>query len=388
MSARRLMQALLLLQAIAAGAIALALLRSSALATPSALALGVGAVLLVRILITANNFVLSARLRGPAAPRFPLSPRAFARMLAREFQATMLYSSWYMPRASAGSELFADSVAPPVLLLHGYFCNSGYWAHLAPQLSAARISYASLDLEPLLGGIDDYVPMIASAIRTLGQDSGAARVVIVGHSMGGLAARAYLRAHGAARVARVVTLGTPHHGTGLAQFGPGLNARQMRRTRGHRASASTWLQTLAASETAATRSLFTSIYTQHDNIVSPASSSVLADAVNVAFSGVGHVALARDAAVLARVIAEVRAASVTALNASPVAAACSTSATVASPASGAVSDPEAGATADATAAATAHAKAGPVAAAIAGEVPDLVVDAASATAVGATARTA
>jgi pimeloyl-ACP methyl ester carboxylesterase len=38
---------------------------------------------------------------------------------------------------------------PPVLLLHGYGCNSGYWAHLAPRLDAARISHASVDLEPV-----------------------------------------------------------------------------------------------------------------------------------------------------------------------------------------------------------------------------------------------
>ena len=28
---------------------------------------------------------------------------------------------------------------PPVLLLHGYGCNSGYWTHLTPLLDAARI---------------------------------------------------------------------------------------------------------------------------------------------------------------------------------------------------------------------------------------------------------
>ena len=70
--------------------------------------------------------------------------------------------------------------------------------------------------------------------------------MIVAHSMGGLVARAYLRRHGGAQVARVITLGTPHHGTALANLAPGSNARQMSRPGGQ---PNAWLAQLAASET-------------------------------------------------------------------------------------------------------------------------------------------
>ena len=113
--------------------------------------------------------------------------------------------------------------------------------------------------------------------------------------MGGLAARAWMRRYGSARVARVITLGTPHHGTALARFGPGANAVQMRRE-------GPWLRDLAASEGPDVRARIVSIYTHHDNIVAPQDSSVLPGARNIAFGGVGHVALGSNPRVLAEVL--------------------------------------------------------------------------------------
>jgi triacylglycerol esterase/lipase EstA (alpha/beta hydrolase family) len=146
--------------------------------------------------------------------------------------------------------------------------------------------------------IDAYVPLVEEGVRALLAATGASRVVIVAHSMGGLVARAWTRAHGHACVARVITLGTPHHGTSLASLGIGENALQMRRD-------GTWLRDLAASEDPATRALITSIYTHHDNIVAPQTSSELEGAHNIALGGVGHVALGANARVLATVMREV-----------------------------------------------------------------------------------
>ena len=45
------------------------------------------------------------------------------------------------------------------------------------------------------------------------QGAASGKLVLVTHSMGGLAARAYLKRHGSARVAKLITLACPHHGT-------------------------------------------------------------------------------------------------------------------------------------------------------------------------------
>lgn len=269
-----------------------------------ALLAGAALVLLLRATITANNFVMTARFASVTPDSFRLGLAARLRLFAEEFMATLLHSSWFMARASAREQVYPDSDAAPVLLLHGYGCNSGYWAQLTPLLAAARISHATLDLEPVLGAIDDYVPLVAHAAASLCQKTGHEKIVIVAHSMGGLVARAYVRAHGSASVAHIFTLGTPHHGTSLASFGPGANAAQMRRCADPEAPESGWLRELAATESPATRALITSIFTHHDNIVAPQTSSQLPGARHIEFGGVGHVALGRNPRVLARLMDE------------------------------------------------------------------------------------
>lgn len=307
MSARLLLRAILLLQACVVGAIAYALVRGGLIGSWwLALAAGLGIVLLVRMLITANNFVLTARFSSVTPDDFRIGRAGQLRLFAEEFMATLLHSSWFMANATACERIYDDARGAPVLLLHGYGCNSGYWAHLTPLLDAARISHASLDLEPIMGAIDDYVPLVARACESLCAQANASKVIIVAHSMGGLVARAYLREHGPERVAHVFTLGTPHHGTSLANMGVGRNAAQMRRDpAAPDAPESAWLRQLAASETPELRSLITSLYTHHDNIVAPQTSSQLPGARNIEFGGVGHVAMGRNPRVLGRLMQEI-----------------------------------------------------------------------------------
>ena len=124
--------------------------------------------------------------------------------------------------------------------------------------------------------------------------------------MGGLAARAYLRRHGQSRVARVITLGSPHFGSTMAQHAMGINAAQMRRTA--LPDTHSWLQKLASAEAESVRALFVSIYSRHDNIVSPQDSAVLPGARNISLDLVGHVALGFDAGVMQLVLTEITAA--------------------------------------------------------------------------------
>jgi triacylglycerol esterase/lipase EstA (alpha/beta hydrolase family) len=302
MRTRSLTRILLLVQAAAALSLGWALWRRGGMAPWAALPAGVACVVALRLAINLNNFVLAACFASATPAAFRLGPAARLRLLAEEFWTSMLTTSWRMPRGAARTRIYPDAGRTPVLLLHGYGCNSGYWAHLMPLLDAARISHASVDLEPIGGAIEDYAVQVQHAVEQLCAATGAPRVAIVAHSMGGLVARAWMRAHGSARVARVITLGTPHHGTALARFGLGANAAQMRRDGA--GCASPWLRTLAAGETPAMRALVTSIYTHHDNIVAPQTSSVLPGARNVAFGGVGHVALGSNPRVLAALLRE------------------------------------------------------------------------------------
>jgi len=297
-SARTLLRLVLVVQAAGALLVAWTLWRRG-LPAWAALLAGAGVVALVRLAINMNNFIMAGWAASATPPAYRIGPGARLRMLAEEFCASMLVTSWHVPRGRPHMTVYRDSDRVPVLLVHGYGCNSGYWAHLVPLLDRERISHVSIDLEPVAGSIDGYAPLIEARVRELCAATGAARIAIVAHSMGGLAARAWMREYGSARVARLVTLGTPHHGTALARFGLGANAVQMRRD-------GAWLRDLAAAEGPEVRARIVSLYTHHDNIVAPQDSSVLPGARNVAFGGVGHVALGSNPRVLAEVLRALR----------------------------------------------------------------------------------
>ena len=179
----------------------------------------------------------------------------------------------------------------PVLLVHGYICNYRVWDKMARALQQAGHPVLAITLEPLFSSIDDYAPQIQQAVRQLQQASGATQVALVGHSMGGLAIRAWIRRHGSADVANFITLGTPHQGTQMPNWSPTTNSAQM-------AWHSPWLKALQASETVATRQLMHIILTRHDNIVYPQREQVLADAGVTEFSGLGHLELCLDQGVI------------------------------------------------------------------------------------------
>ncbi len=297
---------LLLLQGLVAFAIALAAHSVLHLDWPLSLVLGPGFILLVRLGITANNFFINRHYCGPLAEDARLSRTEWLHLYLSEFRATMYCSSWSMPFLAFSRRPAVDPIGLPVLLIHGYGCNSGYWHGMSKALTAAHITHHAIDLEPLFGDIDDYIPRLRDAVNALCAETGHETIIIVAHSMGGLVARAYLRAAGDARIAKVITLGSPHRGTGLANFGLGMNSQQMRWSgKAQEGQASEWLCRLQDSESEQRMPRFVSLYSLHDNIIAPQSSSVLPGAKNIPFRGIGHVALASTPAIQECVIREI-----------------------------------------------------------------------------------
>ena len=146
-------------------------------------------------------------------------------------------------------------------------------------------AFVAVNLEPVFGSIDDYAPQIDAAVRQVTLATGLAPLLVC-HSMGGLAARAWLRRmNGQARVHHVVTIGTPHRGTWLARFGHGQNSRQMRLQ-------SDWHTRLDQDLPADSHALFTCWYSNCDNIVFPAATATLPGADNRLVRGAAHVQLA------------------------------------------------------------------------------------------------
>lgn len=162
---------------------------------------------------------------------------------------------------------------PGVLLVHGFFCNRAFWNPWLQRLRALDVPCVALDLEPIFGSIDEYGDIIEAAVDRMERATGRTPV-IVAHSMGGLAVRAWLARFGADhRVQRIVTIGTPHRGTWLARFGMTRNGLQMRLD-------SPWHGTLSGLEPASRLARFTCFYSHCDNIVFPPSTATLPGADN------------------------------------------------------------------------------------------------------------
>jgi len=225
-----------------------------------------------------------------------------------EFKAALLIFGLRMPWTTTHPGLLLPSStsrqgphALPVLLVHGFLCNHRVWDKVALALRQSGHPVLAVDLEPLFTSIDDYAPLIERAVATLRVQTGAPQVVLVGHSMGGLAIRAWLRQHGSQQAAKIITLGTPHRGTQAPQWLSTPNGEQMKWR-------SSWLDELGRSETPAKRQLMHLALTHHDNIVHPQREQVLDGAAHTEFRGIGHLQMCLDDAVIAWLMRQVDAA--------------------------------------------------------------------------------
>jgi triacylglycerol esterase/lipase EstA (alpha/beta hydrolase family) len=176
-----------------------------------------------------------------------------------------------------------------VLFIHGFVCNRGLWRPWLLRLRRRGVPFVALNLEPVFGSIDAYVPLIEAAVRRLHAATGRPPIAVA-HSMGGLALRRWRAAapSHAARLSAALTLGTPHHGTWLARWAFSVNGQQIRRGGPWLAA----LQALEAAHGADDHRGFTCFYSHCDNIVFPASTATLAGAHQVHLPGVPHVHMA------------------------------------------------------------------------------------------------
>lgn len=243
-----------------------------------------GMPIVLRGALTAIGFAVAWRFRSPRPQSGAITPLEGLLLFVREWAVTTFQYGF-------GQAFESSIVAPdrlhrvandetPLLLVHGYLCNRGVWWWLKPQLERAGHVVATVTLEPVLGDIDDGVRPLMERIEQVCRETGAQEVTLVCHSMGGLTARAYVRACGAERVARLITIGAPHRGSLMARLGLGRNARQMR-------AGSEWIEALAQAPRPPQLALV-SIYSLHDNLVVPQDNAILSGAQLMPLAGRGH----------------------------------------------------------------------------------------------------
>jgi triacylglycerol lipase len=260
------------------------------------------AILNAHAVILAFEFAWLSRVDpGAALPR--PEPAALIKAWWGEVLTGIRVFGWRQPFRSHAVPNFLEVAKGRrgVVLVHGFVCNRGLWTPWLTRLHDCGTPFVAVNLEPVFGSIERYVPLIDDAVRQLTTVTGCAPVVVA-HSMGGLAVRAWLREHRQTApqpMHSIVTIATPHAGTSIARLGFSRNTRQMRR-------GSAWLTALEAAEAPHGYAAYTCYFGHCDNIVLPASSATLPGAVNRHVPGIAHVDLAFHRPILEDVLSRTR----------------------------------------------------------------------------------
>lgn len=200
---------------------------------------------------------------------------------------------------SGGQPAGAQAASDPILFVHGWNSSASAWNTMIDRFAAAgtprsrmlAITYNSNQSNVTIAG------QVRSAADSLLASTGAAKVDVVTHSMGGLSSRYYLKnLGGTAKVDDWVSLGGPNHGTNTAYacylFSAGC--RDM-------IGGSSFLNALNSGDETPGATNYGAFWSNCDEVINPDTSTQLSGATNVLVGCLGHSALRTDAGVYDRV---------------------------------------------------------------------------------------
>ncbi|MCK8602306.1 esterase/lipase family protein [Desulfoferrobacter suflitae] len=118
---------------------------------------------------------------------------------------------------------------PPIILIHGLFHNVSAWIlyRYVLRRNGFRNIYA-FGYGSLNTSFQEILNKLDRKVQAVGRVFPGQRLVLIGHSLGGLLVRAYAEdPHNTHRIAAAVTLGAPHQGSKLAALGSLKLARSL-----------------------------------------------------------------------------------------------------------------------------------------------------------------
>jgi triacylglycerol esterase/lipase EstA (alpha/beta hydrolase family) len=193
-------------------------------------------------------------------------------------------------RIAAGSSHPVPQNDPgPVLLVPGYGGNVQSLQPLATALrSAGRTAVIVDPVGDPTGDLRvqaEHLAQVADQVRT---ESGAASVDVIGYSAGGVVARLWVRDEGGANVARrILTLGSPNHGTSQAALGAEF-AGGCPTACEQLIPDSDLLRRLNAGDETPAGPLWATVRSTNDQVVTPTDSAALSGALNIVVQNVCH----------------------------------------------------------------------------------------------------
>lgn len=191
----------------------------------------------------------------------------------------------------------AAAVHDPIVFVHGFSGSASNWNTMINRFKADGYTadelyawnYNSYQSNTVIAA------QLATYVEQVRSRTGAAKVDVVAHSMGGLNSRQYLKFHGGTNyVDDWASLGSPHHGTTWAYGCISTPCVEMR-------PGSAFLSNLNAGDETPGAVNYGSWYSPCDELIEPKTSPVLSGAKNTQTACLGHLALITDATVYTQV---------------------------------------------------------------------------------------
>ena len=192
----------------------------------------------------------------------------------------------------------------PVLLVHGFGHNRSGWFVLQQHLRQAGFtSVHTMNYDPFRHDVVELAEMLSDRVELIRGLTGAERVHVVGHSLGGILLRWYVQELGGdQRVATAVTVASPHRGTRLATFIPGRTGRIATEL-----APGSWLLRKLERSARRTSVDWIAFYSNLDLFVQPSSSAMITEpalnATNVFVKDVGHLSIMLSSQVARGIVA-------------------------------------------------------------------------------------
>ena len=185
----------------------------------------------------------------------------------------------------------------PILFVHGWNSSGTVWNTMISRFQADGWPAAYLNNWSYNTAQSNRTTaaQIQTKVDGILAATGATKVDIIVHSMGGLSSRHYLKfLGGTAKVDDWASLGSPNHGTDTANFCWDTSCGEMR-------IGSSFLSELNAGDETPGSVVYRTWWSPCDNVINPDSSVALSGATNTRTACLGHSELYADATVYGQV---------------------------------------------------------------------------------------
>ena len=185
----------------------------------------------------------------------------------------------------------------PIIFVHGWHGTASTWTTMIGRFKAE--GWTDAELSNFTYNSDQSnattAKLLSARIDSVLAATGASRVDIVTHSMGGLSSRYYARnLGGTGKVDAWVSLGGPNHGTQTAYACFSVACKEMY-------PGSTFLKNLNAQDETPGTPRYATFWSPCDEVINPDSSVPLSGATNTQTACLSHSALHEDATVYGKV---------------------------------------------------------------------------------------